>query len=483
MKTKPMAHQVEGGKRLAASPQIYGLACEQGTGKTWMLLDDIERQWNLERISGALVIAPKGVHANWVLREAPTHMSIPTLSHYYLSSSGKRRTRHLEKLLEHDGDELPILSMNVDALNTKRGMETAVRFLRRFNAMTIIDESQRIKNPKAGRSKKAYSLAELSKSRRIASGTMIANSPLDAFGQMEFLKPGLLGTTSYRAFVAEFAEVLPASSPLVQSAMEKSRSRFVPQIIKRDEVGRQVYRNLDKLSEMMAPYVYRVTKAECLDLPEKIYQTIYFELTPKERRVYDAVQEHARYEVEEGRVDIYNALTLIGKLRQATSGFIMVDGEARELDPNPSRMGALKELLEDCSGSIVIWATFNAQIAHIGALLRSLDISYVEYHGGIGNAQRNEAIDAFQEGAVRVFLGNPAAGGTGITLTAAETVIYYSCDFSVENRLQSEDRAHRIGTRRNVVYYDLAAAGTVDERVAAALQSKKQTALQVLDGL
>lgn len=483
MLTTPMEHQKEGGRRLAAAQECYGLACEQGTGKTWMLLDDIERQWNLGLIDAALVIAPKGVHANWVLREAPTHMSIPVVSHYYLSGGGVRRARAMEKVLAHDGDELPLLSINVDALNTKKGMEAAMRFLRRFRTMTIIDESQRIKNPKAGRSKKAYQLANFSRSRRIASGTMIANSPLDAFGQMHFLRPGLLGTTSYRAFVAEFAELLPPTSPLVQSAMERSRSRFAPQIVKRDAVGRPVYRNLDKLSELMAPYVYRVTKDECLDLPDKIYKTHYFELEPKQRAVYNLIEETARYEMDNGRVDIYNALTLINKLRQATSGFIMVDGEAQELAPEPARLKAFIDMLEDVEGKFIVWASFKEEIKQITRALRAAGIEAVEYHGGVSDGERSEAIDRFQQGEARAFVGNPAAGGTGITLTAAETVIYYSCDFSLENRLQSEDRAHRIGTTKHVVYIDLAAVGTVDERVAAALQSKKTTALQVLDDI
>lgn len=483
MNTTPMKHQEEGGRRLAAAPEFYGLACEQGTGKTWMLLDDIERQYNSGRIKAALVIAPKGVHANWILREAPTHLSVPWVGHYYLSGSGVKRKRELDKLLEHDGDELAILAMNIDALNTKGGFDVAAKLLRRMPTMMIIDESQRIKNPATGRSKKAYVLGEMAVSRRIASGTMIANSPLDAFGQMEFLNSGLLGTTSHRAFVAEYAELLPATSPLVIAAMERSRARTAPQIVRRDTAGRAVYRNLEKLSAHMAPHIYRVTKEECLDLPAKVYTTHFFELEPKQRKIYEAVEENARYELEDGRIDIYSALTLINKLRQATSGFIIVEGEVLQLSEEPARLKAFKDLMEDVDGKVIIWASFNEEIKQICAALRKMGIEYVEYHGGTNDAERGRAIERFQNGSAQAFVGNPAAGGTGITLTAANTVIYYSCDYSLENRLQSEDRCHRIGTTKPVLYIDMAATNTIDVKIANALQSKQATALEVLNGI
>lgn len=480
MKTEPMDHQKLGRKLLRDNPEYYALGAEQGTGKTWMLLDDAERQFETGMIAGLLVIAPKGVHTNWIIREIPTHLSVPVVAEFWLSGAGKRHMSRLEKLLRTDREDgLAVLAMNVDAINTKKGYEFATKFLRTFKSMIVVDESQRIKNPQAKRTKKVWSLAPFSVSRRIASGTLVANSPMDLFGQYQFLNGGLLGTTSFRAFVAEFSELLPAHHPMVQEIASKSRG--VPQIVKRDREGRPMYRNLDKLSKLIAPYTFRVLKKDCLDLPEKIYQTHVFELTPSQRRLYDSVKEEMRYERDDGDVDIFTALTLINKLRQVTSGFIIVDGEATELREAKPRMDALKSLVEDTEGQIIIWASFREELRQIGELLSDYEV--VQYHGGTKTKDREQAVDDFQNGRARIFLANPAAAGTGLTLTAANTAIYYSCSYNFEERSQSEDRCHRIGTKKPVLYIDLMARNTIDERIANALQTKAETAFQILDGI
>lgn len=483
MKTSPMKHQVVGAAALRAAPEFFALGAEQGTGKTWMLLNDAEEQFNAGAIDALFVVAPKGVHTNWVRREIPKHLSVPTQATYWLSGGGKRRMAAVERLLRQDpGDELLVLAMNVDAVNTTSGFEVAKRFLKRYRCMMVVDESQRIKNPAAGRTKRVHTLGEMAVSRRIASGTLVANNPLDLFSQYEFLRPGLLGTTSYRAFTAEFAELLPDNHALVRQIKARSRGRGSPQVIKRDAEGAPVFRNIQKLRGLISPHTYRVLKKDCLDLPEKIYQTHYFELSASQRRLYESVKEEMRYHREDGSIDVFTALTAINKLRQVTSGFIMLDGEASALDAS-DRLAALRGVLEDVSGQVIVWASFREELAQISHALR--DMGVVQYHGGTSTADREEAVDAFQRGAegARVFVANPAAGGTGLTLTAASTVVYYSNSFSLEERVQSEDRCHRIGTRKPVVYIDLVAQDTIDERIAAALQSKSLVAGQVLDGL
>lgn len=488
VKTKPMAHQKIGRARLAKHPDVYALGCEQGTGKTWMLLADAERQYAAGAISGLLVIAPKGVHVNWVLREIPKHMSTEHVAEFWLSGASQKHKRRLERLLQTE-DALAILAINVDAVNTPNGMKFAHRFLTHFRCMIVVDESQRIKNPKSKRTQRTILLGEQAVSRRISSGTIIANSPLDLFGQFEFLRPGLLGTTSYRAFTSEFADVLPAYHPLVQHILEeqakknknKGGFRGTPQIIRQDEKGNKVYRNLDKLRKLIKPLTYRVLKSECLDLPEKIYQTHYFELTSPQRRTYERVAEEMRFIRDDGDIDLFTAMTLLMKLRQITSGFILVDGEATELKESGPRLAALKEIVEDAEGSIIVWASFREEIRQVVKALRSLGV--VQYHGGTSTKDRTEAVDSFQSGEARIFIAHPAAGGLGLTLTAASVVIYYSSSFSLEERIQSEDRAHRIGTRHNVVYIDLVARETVDERIAAALQKKAIVAAEILNGL
>lgn len=481
MKTQAMAHQTTGHAKLAMHPEAYALGCEQGTGKTWMILADAEQQYLEGRIRGLLVIAPNGVHTNWVRREIPKHLSVPHEAEAWYSGAGARHMKKLERLFKVEG-ALPILAMNVDAVNTKKGYECAQRFLRRWRpAMMVVDESQRIKNPSAKRTQRCHALGELAASRRIASGTLVANSPIDLFGQYEFLAPGLLGTTSYRAFVAEYSELLQPGHPLYEHIVAGRRGH--PQIIKKDSAGRPIYRNLDKLRSLIAPHTYRVTKEDCLDLPEKIYQTMYFELTPPQRKLYNAVKNDLRFEREDGQIDIFTALTIINKLQQLTSGFILLDGEPTELVEHRPRMAALDEVVADAEdGGIIVWAKFRAELAAIAEHLAKYG-PVVTYHGGTSTKDREVAVEAFQSGEARFFVAHPAAGGTGLTLHAAKTVVYYSCGFSLEERVQSEDRAHRIGTRHPVRYIDLVATDTIDERIATALQAKAGTAATILEGI
>ena len=485
MKTEPFEHQKEATQRLSDNPTRYALGMDQGTGKTWCLMADAEKQFKEGRISGLLVIAPKGVHVNWVRREIPFHMEVPTRAGFWLSGAGVKHKRQIEAVVfaKDRPQELAVLAVNVDAVNTKAGRELCERFLRQYRCMMVVDESQRIKSPTAKRTKAMIALGELAVSRRIASGTLVANSPLDLFSQYEFLESGLLGTTSFRAFTAEYAELLPPGNPLVETIRQRSRMRGTPQVIARNEHGAPRFKNLEKLHNILLPFTFRVLKDECLDLPDKIYTTHSFELSPAQRRTYNHIKEEMRFEREDGEIDTFTALTLINKLRQVTSGFIMVDGIAAALTESGPRLSALKDILQDLDGQMIVWASFREEIKQLEELFSSMDIPAVTYFGDTSDKDRESAIDDFQAGDARVFIGNPAAAGTGLTLTAAKTVIYYSNSYSLEQRLQSEDRAHRIGVKHPVLYIDLVGRETIDEPIARALQTKRATASAVLDGV
>jgi SNF2 family DNA or RNA helicase len=481
MKTKAMAHQVVGVERLAKNEAYFALGAEQGTGKTWMLIADAEAQHAAGKITGMLVITKRGVHTNWVRRELPIHMSTPHKAEAYRSGAGKKLTAALEALSRPQEDgRLAIVAINIDAMATPKGFAYAMSFVRRHRAMVVVDESQVIKNPASKRSQNVIALRDFAVSRRIASGTLVDDKPTDLFNQYEFLKPGLLGTRSYLAFVSAYAEVLPPDNPLVEAIARKNGGRSV-QVIARDFNGNPKWRNLDRLRTLMAPHTFRVLKSDCLDLPPKVYQTHFFDLLPEQRLLYDQVEATKRFVRADGQVDTFAAMALMMKLRQITSGFVMVDGQATELIHQGARMDALREVLEDMTGQVIIWAEFKEEMRQIADMLNGETV--VQYHGGIGAAAREEAVDAFQNGRAKYFVGNPAAGGTGLTLTAAQNAVYYSCDQRLGKRLQSEDRCHRIGTRGTVLYVDLAAVDTIDERIAASLQNKEEVADAILLGL
>ena len=216
-------------------------------------------------------------------------------------------------------------------------------------------------------------------------------------------------------------------------------------------------------------------------MPNKIYKTITFELTSKQQQVYSKLKNELRIDLDDESVLTVKELAAIVKLQQITSGFVNTPFGVQYLSDENPRLKALSDAIEDVDGKFIIWARFREEIAAIVKMLTAAKIECVEYHGGINRDEREVAVDAFQNGSVRAFVGQPKSGGIGLTLTAAETVFYYSNDYNLETRLQSEDRAHRIGTKNNVVYTDLAAIDTIDEKITANLQRKKITSAAILD--
>lgn len=487
MKTTGMKHQLQA-LRLMNGRDGFALFMEQGTGKTWTLLADAERLFASGRIDAMLVIAPKGVHTNWVRREIPAHMNTPLIARAWKSGAGKKAMAHIDDVMavRQFGDELKlrILSMNIDALNTEAGFSYAKRFLNCTRALMAIDESSRIKNPNSGRTKEIMRIHHLAEVRRIATGTPVTNAPMDVFAQMEFLESGLLGTTSYRAFTAEYADLLSPNNPLMMGMARRNPRAAHAQIVARNEDGTPRWRNLEKLQQLLAPHSFRVLKKDCLDLPDKIYQQIFFELTPSQQRAYELLREELRIEVDAldaPEVITVSKLAALMKLQQITSGFVITPPRDVQYvsDDNP-RLDALLELLEDVQGKIIVWARFKEELRAVAAALTKAGWNVVEYHGDVNDANREAAVDSFQNGEATAFVGQPQSGGIGLTLTAASTVVYYSNDYNSETRKQSEDRAHRIGTKANVVYVDLIATGTVDESISRALQRKSQLASAIL---
>ena len=479
-----MAHQLEALRRCNGR-EFYALFMEQGTGKTWTILADAERAYAAGTIDALFVLAPKGVHTNWTLREIPEHLGVPCIADSWTAGAGKRRRAELERLLRpRDPDEvvpLRVLTMNYDAIMTKDGLDFATRFLRATRAMMVLDESHRIKSPSAGRTKRVMRLRPLAAMVRIATGTPMTNEPLDVFSQFEFMEFGLLGTTSYRAFTAEYADILPNDSRMMQNIIKRNPNAAYAQIVARNPDGTKRYRNLDKLQRLVAPHSYRVLKRECLDLPEKIYKQHPFELTPHQRTLYTTLEEELRIYLSDGEIETVEGIAAMTKLQQITSGFVNIDGAALLLPAkdNP-RMDALLEIVQDLDGPFIIWARFREELRQIAVALEAAGVSAATYHGGTSQGEREKAVDGFQGKTITAFIGQPQAGGIGLTLTAAETVIYYSNDFNLGTRLQSEDRCHRIGTRHNVVYIDLVALNTLDAPIARALQRKTAVAAEIL---
>ena len=466
-KTKPYGHQIKALEK-SWGQETYGLFMEMGTGKSKVLVDNIAMLYDRGAIRAALIVAPKGVYKNWDDIEFPTHMPehVDYTKVLWEANLTKKKQFELDTLFDDKGD-LKILIMNVEALSTNKGVDFAHSFLNIFlgRALIGIDESTTIKNPTAKRTKNILKIGNLAKYRRILTGSPVTKSPLDLFSQCKFLDPFHLGYDSYYAFRSRYAHML-----------------------ERNFGGRKVqivgsYRRLPELSEKLEKFSYRVLKEECLDLPPKIYMRRTVELTPEQKKVYAQMKQMALATLDGKVMSTVNVMTQLMRLHQVTCGHFKADDNSiTKLDNN--RVNALLELLEETDGKVIIWANYREDIKNITDSLKKAygDDSTVEYWGEVDSTLRQDNIAQFQEknSPTRYFVGNAQTGGYGITLTAANTVVYYSNSYDLEKRLQSEDRAHRIGQTGSVTYVDLLAEKTIDEKIVKSLRSKINIANEIM---
>ena len=463
-KTPPYKHQLTALDK-SWNRETFAYFMEMGTGKTKVLIDNMAMLYDKGKINGALIIAPKGVIGTWYNQEIPAHLPdhIEKMSVLWQSNITKGQSKKLGNLFQI-GEELQILIMNVEALSTVKGVNFASKFLLSHNALMVVDESTTIKNPKAKRTKNILKLSKGAKYRRVLTGSPVTKNPLDLYSQCEFLDPYLLDFHSYYAFRNRYAEM--------RTAHFSGRS---VQIVSK-------FRHLDELSESLKPFSYRVLKEDCLDLPDKIYMKRIITLTKKQEEVYEQMKREALAFLNGKKTTTVNALTQLMRLQQITCGhFVADDGTTQEIDSN--RLDELMDVLEEVEGKALIWCHWQKDVQIIKeAILKEYGPgSVVDYYGLTPQDQRQKNKDAFQnDSKVRFFVGTPQTGGYGLTLTAANTVIYYSNGYDLEKRIQSEDRAHRIGQKKSVTYVDILAEDTVDEKIVKALRKKINIASKVM---
>ena len=463
-KTKPYAHQMTALEK-SWNKETYAYFMEMGTGKTKVLIDNLAMLYDKGKVNGALIIAPKGVVGTWYTNELPTHLPdhIENVTVLWQPNITKKQQESLDTLFQ-EGEGLHILIMNVEAFSTDKGRLFAAKFLSCHNTLMAIDESTTIKNPSAKRTKNILILGKEAKYRRIMTGSPVTKNPLDLFSQCYFLDPFHLEHESYFSFRTRYAIMKTANIS-----------------------GRQIqlvsgFKNLGELSDKLQPFSYRVLKEDCLDLPDKIFIKRQITLTPEQRKLYDQMKKQA-LAILEGKVSsTKNSLTQLMRLQQITCGHFTDDtGKTQPIANN--RISELMNVLEDIEGKAIIWAHYQYDMKNIMQEIEKVygPGSMVDYYGLTPKEVRQDHITKFQnDPKCRFFIGTPSTGGYGITLTAANTVIYYSNGYDLEKRLQSEDRAHRMGQKKPVTYVDINAEDTVDEKIVKALRKKIDIASQVL---
>ena len=459
-KTKPYEHQKNALNESAEKIQ-WAYFMEMGTGKTKVTIDNLAYLFFKRKVTAALIIAPKSVYLNWE-NEIETHM--PDVLKYKIFKWNINKTKDYYDLQTFK--DLKIFLINVEALSTKRGFEACVEYLKtnKLNFVTV-DESTTIKNRSAKRTKNILALQKLSLIRRILTGSPVTKSPLDLYTQCQFLSPELLGFNSYLAFRNRYAEMtdIPVGS---------GRYISVP----------KYYKRIEELEMKLKQFATRIRKDECLDLKPKVRQKRFIELDGDGKKIYEKLRTTALAIVEDSTISFSNKLTEIIKLHQVCNGFTKNDdGEIITL--HKSKLNALDEILEETDGKVIIWANY---IYNITEIIEFLEKKYgkesvVSIYGAVDVQTRKKAVSRIQEDSkTRFLVGNPTTGGFGLTLTAVNTVIYFSNNYNLEVRKQSEDRAHRMGQKGTVVYIDIVAKNTLDEAIMKSLTSKGQIAAKTL---
>lgn len=489
----PFQHQVLGFNIGLALPH-HALLMEMGTGKTLTELAIAARRWQRGEVERMLVVAPATVLPVW---GADAQMvDVPIVSIVLNKSVAKS-----EKLLAQftpfpivcpdchgdgahvDDDGAPggcfrcgtsgrVNPLQIVAVNYEKTWRMIDALKAWQPDLIVCDESQRIKKPGARQSMAMHSLGKLAEFRSILTGTPVPNRPLEFYSQYKFLDETIFGP-SHVAFTNRYA-------------IQKGGGGM----------GFADYLRLDELTRLAHSVAYRVTKDEALDLPEWLDREIDLELEPAARKTYDQVEKAAFAELTtlaaEGTITTPHVLTSMLRLSQITGGFVG-DDEGQVHHISSAKLKALGDIADDVFDSgkkIVVFARFRAEIEAITKRLQGslrdpdgVPGEVLEIHGGIPIPKRGGIVDRFQDpDGPRAIVVQTRAGGLGITLTAADTAVFFSLDYSFENYDQARARIHRIGQKNHCTYIHLMATNTIDQKVLQALRDKRDLAAVVVDG-
>lgn len=436
----------------------FGELFEMGCGKTLTTIAVAGALYNLGKIDRVLVVAPTSVCSVWP-HDLNQFATFPWEARVLLGDK-KKRLKALNELENWPFKALRIAVINYESTHREGIFEALAAYK---PDLIVCDESQRIKNPSAAQSKALHKLGDAAPFRMILSGTPVQNNAVDLYSQYRFLDPAVYGANFY-AF--------------------KNRYCIMGGYGQHQIVG---YRNMDELVEKEHSVAYRVTKEECLDLPQQTFINRYVQFTDAEQAIYEQLRKSSFLELETGEnVTATTILTMYLRLMQLTGGFLTADESTRPKQVNTAKLDALADIVDDyvvdAGKKLVIFARFRAEIAAIENLLRLRKIQYGSIYGDVPMEERGKIVEDFQANPdTKVFVAQIQTAGLGITLHAASTAVFYSYDYNYANYAQALARIHRIGQHLPVTYIHLVVDGSIDEKILTALENKEDMAKTVVD--
>jgi SNF2 family DNA or RNA helicase len=471
---EPYAHQIEGTQKIINNP-YFMLADEMGAGKTKQAIDAAQALFDYGVIDNVLIIAPASVRAVWF---DPDLGEIA--KHFWADTGGVVLEYHTRDRAWRYGDinisrRMHWLITNYDYVRTHDDELSAFCTSRTF---LILDESSAIKNHQAQQTKATLRLRLRCGRVLLMNGTPIANNPGDLFSQGQIMNPNILGCKSWTYFRSRYA--------VMGGYLNKQIVQWI---------------NLEDLQRRFAPYVLRRLKKDCLDLPPKLPPTILTAtLTPATWKIYRDMRDELVVWLSDQTASVAaQAVVKALRLSQIASGFVGGIESLDNYDKNPEVQEVGREKLDvflqwytdqlqnEPNLKLLVWCRFRMELARLYNETSSKfpKVATAKIWGNQNRHERGEALKLLDprttpSGPVLVS-GTPSSGALGLNLTAANHVVYCSNDYSLRTRLQSEDRVHRPGQTRPVVYLDIIATGpqgqkTIDHTIIKALREKQNLA-------
>lgn len=464
-------HQIE--YREHFKEEFFGVECDQGLGKTRMIIDNIAALYQMKRIIGALILAPKAMYDVWLNKADPEEChytqympkGIQENAFAIRWDAAKGNTlpykQQRNDMLAHDGAGLRYFVVNLEALSNKRGTAEVEAFLKYVSpVLMVIDQSTLIGERTSKRTKTALRLGKMAAYRRILTGQYALNSPGKVFTQMAFLSTSILGS-SYFSFRGEYAIMKPITN---------HGGRTIQVIDK--------WRNLTKLKEKIDPYTFRRRADDCLDLPQSSYAKITVDFDPKQEQIYNQIVEYSIAELESmDTVPAPIMLTKILMLRQILCGHVRTeDGEFSEVPTR--RYATIIEYLQTTDDQVVIWCPFRHTLDTLAFYMQEKfgPDSTVTHTGGDSARSKTEARQRFKNKQAQYIIATPGTGKFGLNeLKQARTTIYVDNQPDLEMRVETEARTRRGGSKGpNRLYVDFVTPGSVQVKIIEALREKRE---------
>ena len=464
-KTKPRAYQ-ERALQFAWMKESFAFYMDMGTGKTKTVIDLFSAYFSEYKVRRLLVVTKFSTRMNWQ-REFAIHCPIPYEIMILDTTKPKAFDTYNTSFYDANGsgDILKVLIVGTESLAAGGAALYAEKFVNTSSKVgMIVDEAHMIKTHNAVRSKNAVKIGKGADYKVIMTGTPIANAPMDLFMQFEFLNTNIIGTGDFYSFRNRYA---------VMGGFE----------------GKQVigYQNMEELIEIVSPYVYQVRKSEVLtELPPKVYEIREVQFNEEQGKLYKELAKKNRAVVGDRGLTVNTVLERMLRLQEVCGGIVTFERNPDLYDKSrfehcriPGKNSKIDELMsiaEEYPVSTIVWCRFIEEIHMVSEALRDKygKDQVVEIYGAISEEDRDHNVqELFQKKKARFLVGNAATGGTGLNMTAAELVVYYSNSFNYVERDQSEDRAHRIGQTKSVLYIDLVMEKSVDGAILEALKNKK----------